>query len=135
MCSYDGQYFHFASGRNYIVSLLSYSVPEWRNGRRRGFKIPRLHGRVSSSLTLGTIVILANYYKPKKLHVFYDFNLPIIFLISMNSLLHYFLLIIKNTLLQLGYYMSAQFDGEEQKAGALASVFFLLPKFFIFFNH
>jgi len=21
-------------------------VPEWRNGRRRGFKIPRLHGRV-----------------------------------------------------------------------------------------
>ena len=49
-----GQYFHFISGRNYIVSLLSYTVPEWRNGRRRGFKIPRLHGRVSSNLTLGT---------------------------------------------------------------------------------
>ena len=120
----DGQYFHFASGREYIVSLLSYPVPEWRNGRRRGFKIPRLHGRVSSSLTLGTKVALANYYKQKKLHVFYDFNLPIIFLISINSLLHYFLLIIKNTLL-IFFYTSAQFDGEEQKAGALASVFFL----------
>ena len=41
ICPYDGQYFHFASGRNYIVSVLSYAVPEWRNGRRRGFKIPR----------------------------------------------------------------------------------------------
>ena len=29
-------------------------VPEWRNGRRRGFKIPRLHGRESSSLSSGT---------------------------------------------------------------------------------
>ena len=32
----------------------------------------------------------------------------------------------KNTLLMLKYYMSAQFDGEEQKAGAIASVFFRL---------
>ena len=80
---------------------------------------------MSSSLTLGTIVLVANYYKQKKLHVFYDINLPIIFLISMNSLLHYFLLIIKITLLKFYYYTSVQFDGEEQKAGALASVFFL----------
>ena len=28
--------------------------PEWRNGRRRGLKIPRLHGRESSSLSSGT---------------------------------------------------------------------------------
>jgi len=46
------------------------------------------------------------------------------FKISFISLLHYFLLIIKNTLLQFYYYTSVQFDGEEQKAGALASVFF-----------
>ena len=70
MCPYDGQYFHFASGRNYIVCLLSYLVPEWRNGRRRGFKIPRLHGRVSSSLTLGTIAAVKYDYKPQKLIVF-----------------------------------------------------------------
>ena len=66
----DGQHFHFASGRNYIVSLLSYPVPEWRNGRRRGFKIPRLHGRVSSSLTLGTILTIKEPYKLPKLRVF-----------------------------------------------------------------
>ena len=59
----DGQYFHFVSGRKYIVSLLSYPVPEWRNGRRRGFKIPRLYGRVSSSLTLGTIFAVKERYK------------------------------------------------------------------------
>ena len=49
-----GQYIHFVSGRNYIVSLLSYTVPEWRNGRRRGFKIPRQQWRVGSTPTLGT---------------------------------------------------------------------------------
>ena len=36
----------------------------------------------------------------------------------------YFFLKKKNTLLLLHYYTSAQFDGEEQKAGAIASVFF-----------
>ena len=36
----------------------------------------------------------------------------------------YFFLKKKNTLLLLDYYTSAQFDGEEQKAGAIASVFF-----------
>ena len=30
------------------------NVPKWRNGRRRGFKIPRLNGLVGSSPTLGT---------------------------------------------------------------------------------
>ena len=59
----DGQYFHFVSRRIYIVSLLSYPVPEWRNGRRRGFKIPRPHGRVSSSLTLGTTFAIKERYK------------------------------------------------------------------------
>src|SRR4028118_1260519 len=29
-------------------------VPEWRNGRRRGLKILRLHGRVGSTPTSGT---------------------------------------------------------------------------------
>ena len=62
MSYYDGQYFDFASGRNYFVSLLNKAVPEWRNGRRRGFKIPRLHGRVSSSLTLGTIIAVKDFY-------------------------------------------------------------------------
>ena len=87
----NGQYFHFASGRNYIVCLLSYSVPEWRNGRRRGFKIPRLHGRVSSSLTLGTILAVKECYKLSKLKAFtslgcslsfrlFDLNLIIILL-------------------------------------------------------
>ena len=28
--------------------------PKWRNGRRRGFKIPRLNGRAGSSPALGT---------------------------------------------------------------------------------
>jgi hypothetical protein len=28
--------------------------PKWRNGRRRGFKIPRWQQRASSSLALGT---------------------------------------------------------------------------------
>ena len=65
-----GQHLHFGSGRKYIVSLLIYPVPEWRNGRRRGFKIPRLHGRVSSSLTLGTILAVKEYYKLSKLNVF-----------------------------------------------------------------
>ena len=65
-----GQHLHFGSGRKYIVSLLIYPVPEWRNGRRRGFKIPRLHGRVSSSLTLGTILIIKEPYKLPKLRVF-----------------------------------------------------------------
>ena len=63
MSCMDGQHFHFAYGRKYIVCLLIYTVPEWRNGRRRGFKIPRLYGRVSSSLTLGTTVALGNYNK------------------------------------------------------------------------
>ena len=36
----------------------------------------------------------------------------------------YFFLKKKNRLLLLDYYTSAQFDGEEQKAGAIASVFF-----------
>ena len=58
-----GQHLHFGSRRKYIVSLLIYPVPEWRNGRRRGFKIPRLHGRVSSSLTLGTILAIKQCYK------------------------------------------------------------------------
>ena len=65
-----GQYFHFVSGRHHIVSLLSYPVPEWRNGRRRGFKIPRLYGRVSSSLTLGTILTIKDPYKLPELRVF-----------------------------------------------------------------
>ena len=65
-----GQHLHFGSGRKYIVSLLIYPVPEWRNGRRRGFKIPRLHGRVSSSLTLGTILTIKEPYKLPKLRVF-----------------------------------------------------------------
>ena len=34
--------------------------PKWRNGRRRGFKIPRLNGRAGSSPALGTIVGLAS---------------------------------------------------------------------------
>ena len=68
MCPYDGQYFHFASGRKYIVSLLSNPGPEWRNGRRRGFKIPRLHGRVSSSLTLGTKIEVNDYLKGRNSH-------------------------------------------------------------------
>ena len=126
MCLYDGQYFHFASGRNYIVSLLSYSVPEWRNGRRRGFKIPRLHGRVSSSLTLGTIFAVKIHCKPQKLIVFSKINLWFTFLICLTQILDYFFLIIKNTLLMSQHYTSAQFDGEEQKAGAIASVFFLV---------
>ena len=46
------------------------SVPKWRNGRRRGFKIPRLHGRVSSNLTLGTThprTLLISLYLRNKL--------------------------------------------------------------------
>ena len=88
MCPYDGQYFHFASGRNYIVSLLSYAVPEWRNGRRRGFKIPRLYGRVSSSLTLGTTIAEENYYKGQKLQVFWQINLLMFFYSVSATLLH-----------------------------------------------
>ncbi len=87
----NGQHFHFGSGRKYIVSLLLYSVPEWRNGRRRGFKIPRPHGRVSSSLTLGTILAIRECYKLSKLKAFtslgcslsfrlFDLNLIIILL-------------------------------------------------------
>ena len=42
-------------GRSFAVwHNNSASGPKWRNGRRRGFKIPRLHGRESSSLSLGT---------------------------------------------------------------------------------
>ena len=85
MSPYDGQYFHFASGRNYIVSLLSYAVPEWRNGRRRGFKIPRPQGRVSSSLTLGTIFAAKNYYKRQKILIFWKINLVMIFLFSISD--------------------------------------------------
>ena len=44
----------FPSGPCRNICLITHPVPEWRNGRRRGFKIPRLHGRVSSNLTLGT---------------------------------------------------------------------------------
>ena len=57
-------------------------MPEWRNGRRRGFKIPRPHGRVSSSLTLGTIIAVENYYKRQKLKVFWKINLLMIFIIQ-----------------------------------------------------
>ena len=35
-------------------SCREFAVPKWRNGRRRGFKIPRLNGLVGSSPTLGT---------------------------------------------------------------------------------
>jgi integrase len=44
----------FPSGPWRNICLITHPVPKWRNGRRRGFKIPRLHGRVSSNLTLGT---------------------------------------------------------------------------------
>ena len=44
----------FPSGRWRNICLITHPMPKWRNGRRRGFKIPRLHGRVSSNLTLGT---------------------------------------------------------------------------------
>ena len=73
ICSIDGQYFHFASGLAVNVSLCRDPVPEWRNGRRRGFKIPRLHGRVSSSLTLGTIIALVDLFKKQKKCIFYLF--------------------------------------------------------------
>ncbi len=124
MCPCDGQYFHFASGRKYIVSLLSYPVPEWRNGRRRGFKIPRLHGRVSSSLTLGTIIAVKSFYKLQKLHVFLRNQSVADISNWFELIITYFFLKKKYTLLLLDYYTSAQFDGEEQKAGAIASVFF-----------
>jgi len=73
---------------------------------------------------LGTIIALGNYNKYEKLHVFSQTSLLIMLLIILNSLQHYFFLIIKNSLLQFLNGMSAQFDGEEQKAGAFASVFF-----------
>ncbi len=44
----------FASGPSCAWALIQCPWPKWRNGRRRGFKIPRLHGRESSSLSLGT---------------------------------------------------------------------------------
>ena len=44
----------FPSGPWRNICLITHPMPKWRNGRRRGFKIPRLHGRVSSTLTLGT---------------------------------------------------------------------------------
>ena len=44
----------FASGRRRKAALSRSSVPKWRNGRRRGFKIPRLRGRAGSSPALGT---------------------------------------------------------------------------------
>ena len=44
----------FPSGRGRAASLEVLPVPKWRNGRRRGFKIPRWQHRVSSNLTLGT---------------------------------------------------------------------------------
>ena len=44
----------FASGRCVKAALKASPVPKWRNGRRRGFKIPRLNGRAGSSPALGT---------------------------------------------------------------------------------
>src|SRR6056297_198121 len=49
-----GYFWRFPSGRRHEASLEVRSVPKWRNGRRRGFKIPRWQHRVSSNLTLGT---------------------------------------------------------------------------------
>ena len=33
------------------------TVPMWRNGRRRGFKIPRPRGRAGSSPAMGTNIL------------------------------------------------------------------------------
>ena len=44
----------FPSGPWRNICLITHPMPKWRNGRRRGFKIPRLHGRESSNLSLGT---------------------------------------------------------------------------------
>ena len=52
----------FPSGPWRNICLITHQVPKWRNGRRRGFKIPRLHGRVSSTLTLGTSTA-SNYFR------------------------------------------------------------------------
>ena len=40
--------------------------PKWRNGRRRGFKIPRLNGRAGSSPALGTTFSLDLSYNQRK---------------------------------------------------------------------
>ena len=44
----------FTSGRCVKAALKASPVPKWRNGRRRGLKIPRLSGRAGSSPALGT---------------------------------------------------------------------------------
>jgi hypothetical protein len=44
--------------------LLSHSAPEWRNGRRRGLKIPRSYGHEGSTPSSGTSAFLANPHKP-----------------------------------------------------------------------
>ena len=119
----DGQYIHFVSGRNYFVSLLNYLMPEWRNGRRRGFKIPRPYGRVSSSLTLGTSFPLNYLNKVQNVFRFRLSNSYKGFFIK-KSLLKIIFLDYEKYLVTVCYHTSAQFDGEEQKAGAIASVFF-----------
>ena len=134
MCTYDGQYFHFASGRNYIVSLLSYSVPEWRNGRRRGFKIPRLHGRVSSSLTLGTIIAIKDFHKLQKLKVFFEINFLRIFLIGIYSLLHYFSWLKKIHCYCYSIIGRLSSTGRNKRLVLVRQSFFFLPKFLRFYK-
>ena len=48
------QELHIRAGRRSCLRLQGCIVPKWRNGRRRGFKIPRLCGRAGSSPALGT---------------------------------------------------------------------------------
>ena len=48
----------FGSGPLGAARLNQGPRPKWRNGRRRGFKIPRLHGRAGSSPALGTSLMI-----------------------------------------------------------------------------
>ena len=62
----------FASGRRTKAALKASTVPKWRNGRRRGFKIPRLNGRAGSSPALGTtkFYLITDFIKLKHLECF-----------------------------------------------------------------